>query len=72
MIRHVFRKNLNVELGDYPVMKYAEAMHRYGSDKPDLRVKLELTELTDVMADVDFKVFSSAATMALSPENTEN
>ena len=44
-------------------MTYAEAMHRYGSDKPDLRVKLEFTELTDVMADVDFKVFSGAATM---------
>jgi len=62
MIRHVFRKALDVELGDYPVMKYAEAMHRFGSDKPDLRVKLEFTELTDVMADVDFKVFSTPAT----------
>ncbi len=62
MIRHVFRKALNVELGDYPVMKYAEAMHRFGSDKPDLRIKLEFTELTDVMGDVDFKVFSTPAT----------
>ena len=62
MIRHVFRKALDVELGDYPVMKYAEAMHRFGSDKPDLRVKLEFTELTDVMGDVDFKVFSVPAT----------
>ncbi len=62
MIRHVFRKALNVELGDYPVMKYAEAMYRFGSDKPDLRVKLEFTELTDVMGDVDFKVFSGPAT----------
>ncbi|MBB5204330.1 aspartyl-tRNA synthetase [Inhella inkyongensis] len=62
MIRHVFRKALNVELGDYPVMAYAEAMHRFGSDKPDLRVKLEFTELTDCMADVDFKVFSGPAT----------
>ncbi len=62
MIRHVFRKAMNVELGDYPVMKYAEAMHRFGSDKPDLRVKLEFTELTDCMADVDFKVFSGPAT----------
>jgi aspartyl-tRNA synthetase len=44
-------------------MTYAQAMRQYGSDKPDLRVKLELTELTDVMADVDFKVFASAATM---------
>ena len=62
MIRHVFRKAMDVELGDYPVMPYAEAMHRFGSDKPDLRVKLEFTELTEVMADVDFKVFSGPAT----------
>lgn len=62
MIRHVFRKALDVELGDYPVMTYNDAMHRYGSDKPDLRVKLEFTELTEVMADVDFKVFSTPAT----------
>jgi aspartyl-tRNA synthetase len=63
MIRQVFKTTIGVELGDYPVMKYAEAMHRYGSDKPDLRVKLEFTELTEVMADVDFKVFSTPATM---------
>ncbi|NYG33254.1 aspartate--tRNA ligase [Sphaerotilus montanus] len=62
MIRHVFRKALSVELGDYPVMAYAETMHRFGSDKPDLRVKLEFTELTDVMGTVDFKVFSAPAT----------
>lgn len=62
MIRHVFRKALSVELGDYPVMAYAETMHRFGSDKPDLRVKLEFTELTDVMGTVDFKVFSTPAT----------
>jgi len=62
MIRHVFRKTMNVELGDYPVMPYSEAMHRFGSDKPDLRVKLEFTELTDVMGTVDFKVFSGPAT----------
>ena len=42
-------------------MTYAEAMRRFGSDKPDLRVKLELTELTDVMRDVEFKVFSAPA-----------
>ncbi|MBK6717588.1 MAG: aspartate--tRNA ligase [Burkholderiales bacterium] len=62
MIRHVFRKTMNVELGDYPVMPYSEAMHRFGSDKPDLRVMLEFTELTDVMGTVDFKVFSGPAT----------
>jgi len=63
MITTVFRTTLNVDLGEFPVMAYSEAMHRYGSDKPDLRVKLEFTELTDVMTDVDFKVFSGAATM---------
>jgi aspartyl-tRNA synthetase len=62
MIRHVFKQALDVELGEYPVMKYADAMRLYGSDKPDLRVKLQFTELTDVMADVDFKVFSGPAT----------
>jgi aspartyl-tRNA synthetase len=62
MIRTVFRKALGVELPVYPVLKYAEAMHRFGSDKPDLRVKLEFTELTDVMREVDFKVFSTPAT----------
>jgi aspartyl-tRNA synthetase len=62
MVRTVFRRALGVELPVYPVMSYAEAMHRYGSDKPDLRVKLEFTELTDVMKDVDFKVFSGPAT----------
>jgi aspartyl-tRNA synthetase len=63
MIRHVFKTAMNVDLPAYPVMKYAETMHRFGSDKPDLRVKLEFTELTDVMGDVDFKVFSTPATM---------
>ncbi len=62
MIVHVFKETLNIELGQFPVMAYAEAMHRYGSDKPDLRIKLEFTELTDVMHDVDFKVFSQPAT----------
>ena len=61
MITTVFRNTLNIDLGEFPVMAYAEAMHRFGSDKPDLRVKLEFTELTDVMADVDFKVFSTTA-----------
>ena len=64
MIKTVFLSTLKVDLvGVFPVMTYGEAMHQYGSDKPDLRVKLALTELTDVMADVDFKVFAGAATM---------
>ncbi len=62
MIRTVFRKTLGVELPVYEEMTYAEAMHRYGSDKPDLRVKMEFTELTAQMRDVDFKVFSGPAT----------
>ncbi|AKC69556.1 MULTISPECIES: aspartate--tRNA ligase [Pandoraea] len=63
MIRHVFKEAIDVELdAKVPVMEYSEAMRRFGSDKPDLRVKLEFTELTDVMGDVDFKVFSVPAT----------
>jgi len=62
MIRSTFAHAIGVELPAFPVMKYADAMHRYGSDKPDLRVKLEFTELTDVMASVDFKVFATPAT----------
>jgi len=62
MIKTVFQNTLGVDLGEFPVMTYQEAAYRFGSDKPDLRIKLELTELTDVMADVDFKVFSTPAT----------
>ena len=61
MVRQVFRRTMGLELPVYPVMPYTEAMHRFGSDKPDLRVKLEFTELTEVMKDVDFKVFSGPA-----------
>ncbi|MBE0547558.1 MAG: aspartate--tRNA ligase [Rubrivivax sp.] len=61
MIRAVFRRALGVELPAYAQLSYADAMFRYGSDKPDLRVKLEFTELTEVMKDVDFKVFSGPA-----------
>ena len=64
MIRGVFADSMNVELpSPFPVMTYQEAMHRFGSDKPDLRVSLEFTELTDAMRDVDFKVFSEPAQM---------
>lgn len=62
MIRHIFKTTIGVELdATFPVMPYSEAMARFGSDKPDLRVKLEFTELTDAMKDVDFKVFSTPA-----------
>lgn len=61
MIRSTFQNVLGIDIGAFPVMQHADAMRLYGSDKPDLRVKLEFTELTDVMKDVDFKVFSGPA-----------
>jgi len=63
MIRTVFKEVLAVELPNpFPRMTYAEAMDRFGSDKPDMRVTLELTDVTDAVADVAFKVFSGPAT----------
>ncbi len=65
LMRAVFKHSLDVVLPDpLPVMSYAEAMARYGSDKPDLRVPLEFTELTDIMKSVEFKVFAGAANAA--------
>ncbi|MDN4591654.1 aspartate--tRNA ligase [Xenophilus aerolatus] len=64
MIRKVFRAAADIDLGVFPVMTYGDAMFKYGSDKPDLRVKLEFTELTELMKRVEFKVFSGAANMA--------
>ena len=65
MIRDMFKKAQDIDLpAAFPRMTYAEAMNRYGSDKPDMRVTLEITDLTDVMKDVDFKVFAGAANMA--------
>ncbi len=62
MVRHLFKETLQIDLPDpFPRITYAEAMLKYGSDKPDLRVPLEFTELTDVMKTVDFKVFAGAA-----------
>lgn len=61
MIRELFQKTLNVDLGEFPRMPYAEAMERYGSDKPDLRIPLQLVEVKDLLVDVDFKVFSGPA-----------
>ncbi|TAF80725.1 MAG: aspartate--tRNA ligase [Curvibacter sp.] len=63
MITTVFKTTIGVDLGEFPVMTYQDAARLYGSDKPDLRVNLQFAELTDVMKDVDFKVFSGAATM---------
>jgi aspartyl-tRNA synthetase len=61
MIRDLFNKMLDVDLGDFPQMTYAEAMKRFGSDKPDLRNPLELTDVADLLEKVDFKVFSGPA-----------
>ena len=64
MIRQMLKSVQNVDLpAAFPRMSFAEAMTRYGSDKPDMRVTLEITELSDVMKDVDFKVFAGAANM---------
>jgi aspartyl-tRNA synthetase len=64
MVRSVFKEVLGVDLPDpFPVMSYADAMRDFGSDKPDLRVPLKLTELTDAMKSVEFKVFSGPANL---------
>jgi len=61
MIRQIFKQHLDVDLGVFPRMSYAEAMQRFGSDKPDLRIGLELVDVADLMQAVDFKVFSGPA-----------
>ncbi|GHC51498.1 aspartate--tRNA ligase [Alcaligenes pakistanensis] len=61
MVAHIFRTVQNVELPKFPTMSWTEAMLRYGSDKPDLRVKLEFVDVADLMREVDFKVFSAPA-----------
>ncbi|MBG0758361.1 aspartate--tRNA ligase [Vibrio cidicii] len=61
MIREMWLELLNVDLGEFPVMPYSEAMRRFGSDKPDLRNPMELVDVADLLKDVDFKVFSGPA-----------
>ena len=62
MMRQVFKKLLDVELPNpFPRMPYDEAMHRFGSDKPDMRIALELVDIADLLKDVEFKVFSGPA-----------
>ncbi len=61
MIRQLFSELQSVELGDFPRMPFAEAMQKYGSDKPDLRIPLQLVDVKDLMTEVDFKVFSGPA-----------
>jgi len=61
MIRGLWQKIANVDLGQFPIMTFAQAMRRFGSDKPDLRNPLEIIDVADLVKDVDFKVFSAAA-----------
>lgn len=61
LIRNLFQKMLSVDLGEFPSMTYADAMRRFGSDKPDLRNPLELTDIADLLKNVEFKVFSGPA-----------
>jgi aspartyl-tRNA synthetase len=61
MISAVFAEHMDVDLGEFPRMTYAEAMHRFGSDKPDMRIPLELVEIKDLLADIEFKVFAGPA-----------
>ncbi|QYK11289.1 aspartate--tRNA ligase [Shewanella rhizosphaerae] len=61
MVCGLFKELLNVDLGEFPKMTFAEAMRRYGSDKPDLRNPLELVDVADLVKDVDFKVFQEPA-----------
>ena len=61
MIRELFKEVKGVDLGEFPRMPYAEAMDRFGSDKPDLRIPLELVDVNDLMQQVDFKVFNGPA-----------
>lgn len=65
MVRGLWQEIINVDLGDFPIMTFEEAMRRFGSDKPDLRNPLELVDVADIVKDVDFKVFSG-------PANDEN
>ncbi|MGB3276686.1 MAG: aspartate--tRNA ligase [Castellaniella sp.] len=61
MVREIYRQVLDVALPEFPTMSWEEAMRRFGSDKPDLRVKLEFTDVADLMRDVGFKVFAAPA-----------
>ena len=61
MIRELFSSVLNVDLGNFPRMTYADAMERFGSDKPDLRIPYEMVSVDDLMQQVDFKVFKAPA-----------
>ncbi|MFT6221396.1 MAG: aspartyl-tRNA synthetase [Candidatus Endobugula sp.] len=61
MINALFKSQMDIDLGSFPRMPYSEAIARYGSDKPDLRIPLELVDIKDLLTDVEFKVFSGPA-----------
>jgi aspartyl-tRNA synthetase len=61
MIKAIFKEQLNIELGEFPHMPYSEAMSRYGSDKPDLRIPMELVDVAEFLQDIEFKVFAGPA-----------
>ena len=61
LVRRLFQKSIDVDLGDIPVLPYSEAILRFGSDRPDLRFGLELVDVADLLKDVEFKVFSAPA-----------
>ena len=61
MITELFEKELNVKLGEFPRMPYSEAMSKYGSDKPDLRIPLQLVDVAEFLQDIEFKVFAAPA-----------
>lgn len=61
MIKAIFSKQLGVDLGEFPHMPYSEAMNKYGSDKPDLRIPMELVDVADLLQDIEFKVFAGPA-----------
>ena len=61
MVKAIFQEQLNVDLGEFPHMTYADAMKRFGSDKPDLRIPMELVDVADLLQDIEFKVFAGPA-----------
>ncbi|MBE0484070.1 MAG: aspartate--tRNA ligase [Bacterioplanes sp.] len=61
MIKEIFSKELNVDLGDFPRMPYSEAMSRFGSDKPDMRIPMEIVDVAEFLQDIEFKVFAGPA-----------
>lgn len=61
MIKQIFQTQKGIDLGEFPHMPYSEAMNKYGSDKPDLRIPMELVDVADLLQDIEFKVFAGPA-----------